>query len=807
MEQVEFSIEPLKIMIYTNIANSNDEMVEFNRSMLHIPKSTENDENNTEMALKDIPFFTADIEYPIVRLNRMNYHDRVNFFFNQKHFINILRPYYDPNMLLKQNMADLGTRINNLKTKITDIETLINDNDIKNEVTDNDIDIEAAIQKLKKLTDDAESSIRNKDDKLKKNEENIKNVHENYKTLSHATRLYVKIKKIIDDITIDGLNTDTLKQKWQEAFIAAIKAINENKVEEAKTKYAEAKDAYIQLKQYIEDEADDDWAEDDGWTEDDWDSGTMTTKSSSTTNSGISASDEDDDGTHYYVERNYSVRERITRKNIKTMLEILFPTKFPVINDIQSSYEYIQNQRSSRPFWFNPFQKHYFSYLTISGKTYTVKKTVWLNDILNHPIYQQIFIEYRKLKEEADNRLQNDSKDSENSISDTFKQPLTKVDNSIKDTATFIKFKNVMTRLITPLRISSNTYLQRLINDLQSTDNTDTDTDTDTTENNKIFYESLDTIYNKYINIKSLDNKKTEIDEKNIFKFINTGICHINIGQTNKATREVYFMIDLIDGEINDKNVSSIYCPYIGDTLGNQLEYLMDASKTNQNNWAVDKNRQIFSLSKLETSKETSKETSNETSDYKYKLDRRESNPTNKIGYKQMNTPNQMPISIEVINNFTTYILKDPTEIKEQIKKLKNRWLLDSNLRTIDITRVLESIQKFGDLGKETISIIIQWSNDINTQNKQVKDGLSRLKANIDAKNEMLNDDLNTYKRTKLNPQETLKLEKEIDKNNFLLTIVKQVQDHEKTKRQIVIMGGTKKRKTRPKKNTRRRRK
>jgi hypothetical protein len=627
MEQVEFSIEPLKIMIYTNIPNSNDEMVEFNRSMLHIPKSTENDENNTEMALKDIPFFTADIEYPIVRLNRMNYHDRVNFFFNQKHFINILRPYYDPNMLLKQNMADSGT----------------------------------------------------------------------------------------------------------------------------------------------------------------------------TTNSGISASDEDDDGTHYYVERNYSVRERITRKNIKTMLEILFPTKFPVINDIQSSYEYIQNQRSSRPFWFNPFQKHYFSYLTISGKTYTVKKTVWLNDILNHPIYQQIFIEYRKLKEEADNRLQNDSKDSENSISDTFKQPLTKVDNSIKDTATFIKFKNVMTRLITPLRISSNTYLQRLINDLQSTDNTDMDT----TENNKIFYESLDTIYNKYINIKSLDNKKTEIDEKNIFKFINTGICHINIGQTNKATREVYFMIDLIDGEINDKNVSSIYCPYIGDTLGNQLEYLMDASKTNQNNWAVDKNRQIFSLSKLETSKETS----NETSDYKYKLDRRESNPTNKIGYKQMNTPNQMPISIEVINNFTTYILKDPTEIKEQIKKLKNRWLLDSNLRTIDITRVLESIQKFGDLGKETISIIIQWSNDINTQNKQVKDGLSRLKANIDAKNEMLNDDLNTYKRTKLNPQETLKLEKEIDKNNFLLTIVKQVQDHEKTKRQIVIMGGTKKRKTRPKKNTRRRRK
>ena len=49
MEQVEFEVEQLKIVVYTNITNSKDEMVEFNRSMLHIPKSPD-DETNTKMS-------------------------------------------------------------------------------------------------------------------------------------------------------------------------------------------------------------------------------------------------------------------------------------------------------------------------------------------------------------------------------------------------------------------------------------------------------------------------------------------------------------------------------------------------------------------------------------------------------------------------------------------------------------------------------------------------------------------------------------------------------------------------------------
>ena len=56
MEQVEFEVEQLKVMIYTNITNSKDEMVEFNRSMLHIPKSAD-DEITTQMSLANIPFF------------------------------------------------------------------------------------------------------------------------------------------------------------------------------------------------------------------------------------------------------------------------------------------------------------------------------------------------------------------------------------------------------------------------------------------------------------------------------------------------------------------------------------------------------------------------------------------------------------------------------------------------------------------------------------------------------------------------------------------------------------------------------
>ena len=662
MEQVEFEVEKLKVMIYTNITNSKDEMVEFNRSMLHIPKTDDDDDEiNTEMTLVNLPFFTSEIEYPITRLNRMNYHDRVNFFFNQKNFIDILRPYYRP------------------KPK-----------DEKDE----------------------------KDEKEEESEE-------------------------------DSDDSSNMSEMTSES--------NESEYDEnASEKTSETYESY-------------------GWL-----------------------LDNDDTGTTYYDDRNYSVRERITRKNIKTMLEILFPTKFPVINDVQTSYEYIQNQKSTRPFWFNPFQTHYFSYLTIGEKVYTIKKTVWLNDILNHPVYQKIFIEYRKLKKWADEKGYNMDDTDKNHPKNIFTTNINSVPKDYSNQIPFRKFNTTMLGFVEPLRNSSNTYLQKLINGLTGKTADDAENNKNSTE----FYELLDNIYDKYINSDSDSDSK-----QNISAYINTGISYINMGESNKPTREVYFMIDLIDGEINDKNKSSIYCPYMGDSLGNKLEYLINNPQTDNNKWAVDKNRQIFSLSKL-------KETIS-GNDYKQKMEEGPSNPSKNVGYKQLNQTNrptnEISVSTYISNNFSTYILKvekdKPDEVEDIIKNLKKKYI-DSNITSIDKSRLLDSMQRLSTLSNKLVGAIIKWSKDIQVQTPGVTEMLITIKNDINSQNE-----LNAAKKKRYSVemfdtsgQEKIKIDRDTDINNLLLLIVGKVQKHEANKRRTTS-GGTKKQKTRSKKNTRRRRK
>jgi len=684
MEQVEFEVEKLKVMIYTNITNSKDEMVEFNRSMLHIPKSAD-DETTTQMTLANIPFFTSEIEYPITRLNYMNYHDRVNFFFNQKYFIDILRPYYKP----KQEVPE------------------------------------------------------------------------------EKDPLYVPDEEDEDEDEDDD---------------------------------------------YTEDEDEDDYTEDeDDYTEDEDDDGVSTLTDSKSSNKtdytdykalifGPEIIDEDT-GTKYYADPKYAERERITRKNIKTMLEILFPTKFPVINDIQTSYEYIQNQRSTRPFWFNPFLTHYFSYLTIGGKIYTVKKTVWLNDILNHPVYQKIFIEYRKLKKWAKDNNMNDINiftshlDNNNLFKD--QQPIP-----------FRKFKTTMLGFVEPLRNSSNTYLQEQINAV-------TNRGVSRHKGNpKEFYELLDNIYDAYINSKKEEEaevkkkgEEVEIDKySKINAFINTGISYINMGESNKPTREVYFMIDLIDGEINDENKSSIYCPYMGDTLGNKLEYLINNRYvTDENDWAVDKNREIFSLSNMEES----------GTEYTQKMEKIPINPSKNIGYKQLEQPsmstNEKSIGTEVSNHFMTHILKvekgKPDEVEDIIKNLKKKYI-DSNITSIDKSRLLESMKNLSTLSNKLIEVIILWSKDIHVQNNDVTNKLISLKNEIISHNEMNEAKKKRYsvEMYDTSGQEKIKINRDTDINNLLLLIIGRVQKHEASKKRR-ISGGTKKHKSRSKKNTRRRRK
>ena len=124
----------------------------------------------------------------------------------------------------------------------------------------------------------------------------------------------------------------------------------------------------------------------------------------------------------YYKERDSNIEE-----NILTMLEILLPTKFPAINDLTTSYDVIFGKWSYRPFTMNPIITRNFSYMKNGGKTYTFKKIVWLNDIVNNPEYKKLLEDYRKFDVWAQEEIGRKS----NSFTKSFEKTLKQLDDFI----------------------------------------------------------------------------------------------------------------------------------------------------------------------------------------------------------------------------------------------------------------------------------------------------------------------------------------------------------------------------------------
>lgn len=97
-------------------------------------------------------------------------------------------------------------------------------------------------------------------------------------------------------------------------------------------------------------------------------------------------------------------------QNIMLMIELLFPTNFPINNDIKDSYNYYilgnrgigQNMLSA---FQNPLQKKNFSYVKTGGKIYTVRKNIWLNDLLNNPTYWKLRNDYTNIKDFIENYI------------------------------------------------------------------------------------------------------------------------------------------------------------------------------------------------------------------------------------------------------------------------------------------------------------------------------------------------------------------------------------------------------------------
>jgi len=116
-------------------------------------------------------------------------------------------------------------------------------------------------------------------------------------------------------------------------------------------------------------------------------------------------------GLEYENERN-----KIGEKNIMIMIRLMFPTKYPLVGNIFSSFNSVVTGKNEfnlkwTDFIPNFFKKQVFeglkdySYLKLDGTIYTVTQAIWLNDIYNHKEYKQLIDKFEELQKWKDKEI------------------------------------------------------------------------------------------------------------------------------------------------------------------------------------------------------------------------------------------------------------------------------------------------------------------------------------------------------------------------------------------------------------------
>lgn len=121
-------------------------------------------------------------------------------------------------------------------------------------------------------------------------------------------------------------------------------------------------------------------------------------------------------------EQNRELKKINLSKNVRTMLELLFPMSYPALLNVSDSFTLYIRQNidfdlnttftnvsktilkkmsalltQNVPSQNSPAMN--YSYLKMDGTIYTITKVTWLNDLLNHPIYRDFINEYIKFNQ------------------------------------------------------------------------------------------------------------------------------------------------------------------------------------------------------------------------------------------------------------------------------------------------------------------------------------------------------------------------------------------------------------------------
>ena len=159
---------------------------------------------------------------------------------------------------------------------------------------------------------------------------------------------------------------------------------------------------------------------------------------------------------------------------------------------------------------------------------------------------------------------------------------------------TYTDFAENIKKFRAPIRESSNYHLQQTINEFL-----------DNTEKPKGIFNYIMNPYNmdtnpftKYLK-KNLELSQTEKEgmkklRDDYAKRFNTGVTILPQSTGTEPYYEVYVQVNVIGGELNDENKSSIDCIYQGESLGDKLEYLLN--ETMYNRWDLNSARIFFNM-------------------------------------------------------------------------------------------------------------------------------------------------------------------------------------------------------------------
>ena len=487
----------------------------------------------------------------------------------------------------------------------------------------------------------------------------------------------------------------------------------------------------------------------------------------------------------------------ITNKNVMLMLQLLLSTKYFIVNNIHQSLDLLRNTDSNNSIVYNPFNTK-FSYVKINGKPHTVTKAVWLNDTINHPKYKEVMNTVGEVIASYMTKYPNDPTKLNNEMirsrTDTVKydeisynlrsrllptlrfpyressnieiQKSINMDNRIEPEIPLIDMsKKQLYSLITKELLSKEQQEEHkeLLNALQSRQS-DSSNKTDFINlinkyNNytREFYDKFEALYKRYV----LNNKDVTIPRE----ILDIGIDNINIGYSDEyPKKEIFVMLDLIDGEVNEDNKKEIYCPYTNEYLGNLLNnlvYDMESSKI------LKTKKSIYSTEdkKSKSSKMSTNSTSS-TSNIKEKSSNTSSRPN-------MNTSNK-----DVNSDLFYSQIFNRTENKEIVDKIRP-FIKDDDI----ISFIKKNSELYDIIGKSTTTT---------SNNKSFMDQINRLNGRYKTEIDILKQNKKGSMRL---PIQLQNIDNDILKYEFYSTVLNKIIAYENTKPKS--LGGGKKTKTR----------